>query len=115
MNPFLAFFILRLWNLSLLLLTIIPTFLQFYLLKSDYFSSNLKKRALPWLLTPFLGKNNFIFPRTGVKSQGKARFLRLELNIGLYKGSVVASCPPLLALLAPLEVQKKFGRFLASS
>ena len=49
--------------------------------------NNLKKRALPWLLTPVLGKNNFIFPRTGVKSQGKARFLRLELNIGRAKGS----------------------------
>jgi hypothetical protein len=41
------------------------------------FSSNLKKRALPWLLAPFVGKNNFIFPRTDVKSQGKARFLIL--------------------------------------
>ena len=43
-------------------------------LKSDYFSYNLKKRALSWLLTPVLGKNNFIFPKTGVKSLDKALF-----------------------------------------
>jgi len=45
------------------------TFLELdFPLKSDYFSYNLKRRALSWLLAPALGKNNFIFPKTGVKS-----------------------------------------------
>ena len=74
------FLIIRLWICSLLLLTIFPTFFQFYLLKSDYFSSNLKKRALSLLLRPILDKNNLVLPKTDVKSQGKARFLRLELK-----------------------------------
>jgi poly(3-hydroxyalkanoate) synthetase len=66
-------------------LTIFPTFLQFLLLKNNFFSSNLKKRALSWFLRNILSKNNLVSPKTTVKSRDKAHFLRLELNIGRVK------------------------------
>ena len=61
--------------------------------KSDYFSSNLKKRALPWFLTHILWKNNLVLPKKGVKRLGRARFLRLELNIAPKKSSIIKYMP----------------------
>ena len=68
-------------------LPIFPIFLQFLLLKSDYSSSNLKKQALPLVMRLVLVKNIMYLPKTSLRSNGKARFLRLELNIGHAKGS----------------------------
>ena len=44
------------------------------------FISNLKKRALPWVLRHIASKTNLFLLRICLKTQGKVRFLELELN-----------------------------------
>ena len=49
-------------------------------LLGNIFSSNLKKGALPPLLTTLLGKIKLLWPKIGLKPGGKAPFFQLELN-----------------------------------
>ena len=44
------------------------------------FSSNLKKRTLPWVLRHIPSKTNLFLLRICLKTHGKVRFLELELN-----------------------------------